>query len=96
MPNTDQQPQKVKGKANSSKCTAGPSTMTAKLKIPSKGAKNNNQLNIGDAINKKDLLRIRSGSPGLRAGQKKDQLANGKSFQGEMHHHGMASDLQEI
>ena len=25
-------------------------------------------LNIGDAINKKDLIRIRSGSPGLRAG----------------------------
>ena len=50
-------------------------------------------LNIGDAINKKDLIRIRSGSPGLRAGLKKDQLANGQSFQGEMTAHGMASDL---
>ena len=34
-------------------------------------------LNIGDAINKKDLIRIRSGSPGLRAGQTKEHLANG-------------------
>ena len=53
-------------------------------------------LNIGEAINKKDLIRIRSGSPGLRAGLKKEQLGKGQSFQGEMKHHGMASDLQEI
>ena len=29
-------------------------------------------INIGDAIHKRDLMRIRSGSPGLRAGLKKD------------------------
>ena len=37
-------------------------------------------VNIGDAINKKDLIRIRSGSPGLRAGQKPKDLGNGQTF----------------
>ena len=37
-------------------------------------------LNIGEAINKRDLIRIRSGSPGLRAGLQKDELANGQTF----------------
>ena len=37
-------------------------------------------VNIGDAIQKKDLIRIRSGSPGLRAGAKKQDLCNGMTF----------------
>ena len=37
-------------------------------------------VNIGDAINKKDLVRIRSGSPGLRAGQKPKDLSAGQTF----------------
>ena len=53
-------------------------------------------VNIGDAIQKKDLIRIRSGSPGLRAGAKKQDLCNGMTFQGEMKQHGMAGELQEI
>ena len=42
------------------------------------------------------MVRIRSGSPGLRAGQKPKDLSGGQTFQGEMKQHGMASDLQEI
>ena len=51
---------------------------------------------ISEAFIKRDLLRIRSGSPGIRAGLQKTELANGQTFQGEMMQHGMASDLQEI
>jgi len=39
---------------------------------------------MAEAIAKKDLIRIRSGSPGIRSGATKLELSNGKSFATEM------------
>ena len=49
--------------------------------------------NVTDAIEKANLVRLRSGSPGLRAGSPKEKLADGQTFQKEMHKHGMSNDL---
>ena len=50
---------------------------TVNLKNPKGQPRKFKVVNIGDAINKKDLIRIRSGSPGLRAGKKPEDLGNG-------------------
>ena len=63
---------------------------SAKQAAPSSGHKHvaatkaGNGTNIAEAIVKRDLLRIRSGSPGLRVGVAKQDLSNGQTFQGEM------------
>ena len=51
---------------------------------PAKAIKAKPTINMGDAIAKKDLIRIRSGSPGFRSGATKFELSNGKSFATEM------------
>ena len=51
---------------------------------------------ISEAIARKDLVRIRSGSPGLRSGATKIELGAGKSFATEMKAQGIAEDLKQI
>lgn len=51
---------------------------------------------MGEAIAKKDLVRIRSGSPGLRSGATKIELADGKSFANEMKDKGISDNLNQI
>lgn len=51
---------------------------------------------MAEAIAKKDLIRIRSGSPGIRSGATKLELSNGKSFATEMKDKGISEDLNSI
>lgn len=51
---------------------------------PAKAVRVKPTILMGEAIAKKDLVRIRSGSPGIRSGATKFELSNGKSFATEM------------
>lgn len=53
-------------------------------------------INMGEAIARKDLVRIRSGSPGIRHGTSKIELGNGKTFANEMKDQGIAEDINQI